>query len=233
MSATEEVVTDPGAEQVEGQPDEAEENEQPDAEPDVPFEEPEPEQPEAPPAPAGMSIEELEKVRTKLDTSANTWRRRVRDLLGEEADMLVPCELCDETLPGFHFPAELLTPRDELHSRLLDVLRAPAAPEYRPDPYTVECGTCGGWGKTLTKGHVAGKTERVCPTCKGLGFQSPDTPVIAPSNGQADAVAFDLPSEEPLVTDGTDVWGSPKLLPDGQENPNYGKMPQYKNPTLP
>jgi hypothetical protein len=63
--------------------------------------------------------------------------------------------------------------------------------------------------------------------------KSPDTPIIAPSNGQADPVAFDLPSEEPLVTDGTDVWGSPKLLPDGQENPNYGKMPQYKNPTLP
>jgi hypothetical protein len=46
-------------------------------------------------------------------------------------------------------------------------------------------------------------------------------------------VVYDLPSEEPLVTDGNDVWGSPKLLPDGQENPNYGKMPQYKNPTLP
>jgi phage FluMu protein Com len=113
------------------------------------------------------------------------------------------------------------------------VLRAPAAPEYRPDPYTVECGTCGGWGKTLTKGHVAGKTERVCPTCKGLGFQSPDTPQpVTTSNGVGE-VSFDLPSEEPLVTDGTDVWGSPKLLPDGQENPNYGKMPQYKNPTLP
>jgi hypothetical protein len=233
METVEDTMTDPGSEQVDDQPAEAEETETPDTEPDIPFEEPEPEQPEAPPAPEGMSIEELEKVRTKLDTSANTWRRRVNDLLGDEADMLVACELCDPLLPGFHFPAELEAPRDELHARLLDVLRAPAAPEYRPDPFTVECGTCGGWGKTLTKGHVAGKTERVCPTCKGLGFQSPDTPAADPSNGATANVAFDLPNEEPLVSDGTDVWGSPKLLPDGQENPNYGKMPQYKNPTLP
>jgi hypothetical protein len=233
MSTTEETVSDPGVEQADDQPVEAEETEQPEAEPEVPLEEPEPEEPAPPPVPEGMSIEELEKVRTKLDTSANTWRRRVHDLLGAEADMLVECELCDPLLPGFHFPADVLQPRDELHARLLDVLRAPAAPEYRPDPFTTECGTCGGWGKTLTKGHVAGKTERVCPTCKGLGFQSPDAPqAVAPSAGNGEVV-YDLPNEEPLVTDGNDVWGSPKLLPDGQENPNYGKMPQYKNPTLP
>ena len=233
MEATEETVSDPGVEQADDQPGEAEEtvvDDDPDQDEGGEEEAPEPE-PE-PPA-QGLSIEELEKVRGQLDRSATTWRNRVSQLLGEEAQALVVCELCDPLIPGFHFPAELTPPRDDVHARLLDVLRAPAGPEYREDPYTVECQTCGGYGKTLTKGHVPGKTERVCPTCKGLGFQSPDTPAAAPSGTGNGEVVYELPNEEPLVTDGTDVWGSPKLLPDGMENPNYGKMPQYKNPTLP
>src|SRR6266702_5788240 len=110
-------------------------------EPDVPFGEPEPAGDEeeaeeaaeeaAAPEQTGLSIEELEKVRGKLDQSANTWRRRVRELLGDEADMLVECELCDPLLPGFHFPAEVEQPRDDLHAHLLDVLRTPSAPEYQ------------------------------------------------------------------------------------------------------
>ncbi len=222
-------------------------------EPEVPFEEPapatepepeqptEPEQPEqppspeapVPPAPAGMSIEELEKVRKKLDQSATTWRNRVSDLLGEEAQLLVPCELCDPLIPGFHWPVEVEQPRDQLHAALLDVLRSPQGPDFLEDPYTRECTTCGGYGKTRTKGHVPGKTERVCPTCKGVGFQALDGTPTSPQNGDTSEVVYDLPNEEPLVSDNTDVWGSPKILPDGMENPNYGKMPQYKNPALP
>ena len=41
------------------------------------------------------------------------------------------------------------------------------------------------------------------------------------------------PSEGPVATGDVDIWGSPRLLDDGQENPNYGKMVQYKNPELP
>src|SRR5438132_2151431 len=125
-------------------------------EPDAPFEEPEPgaepvepEEPAQEPAPVvpeGMSIEELEKVRKKLDTSATTWRNRVSDLLGEEAQMLVPCELCDPLIPGFHWPPELEQPRDERHAHLLDVLRTPDAPDYSPAQHVRRCQLCDGWG---------------------------------------------------------------------------------------
>lgn len=224
---------DPAVEQAEAEaetPDEPEDEEEEQEDSDEELEEA-----EAPPveAPAGLSIEELEKVRGQLDRSAATWRKRVADLLGEEAQMLVPCELCDPLLPGFHFPAELEQPRDATHERLLDVLRAPAGPEYQDDPFTRQCSTCAGLGKTRTKGMVPGKLERVCPTCKGVGFQALDAPATPPSTNGESEVQYQLPNEEPLVSDGTDVWGSPKILPDGMENPNYGKMPQYKNPTLP
>ncbi len=233
MSTTENEVTDPGEEQVEDQPDEAEETE-------VTFEEPEPETEEEEPVedpgpvpPAGVSEAELEKVRGQLERSATTWRNRVSQLLGEEAQFLVPCELCDPLLPGFHFPVDLLTPSDDVQARLFDVLRTPAGPGYQEDPFTTECTTCAGLGKTLTKSQVPGKTERVCPTCGGDGFQLQGGRPAQAQNGSEAEVQYNLPNEAPLVDDGTDVWGSPKILPDGMENPNYGKMPQYKNPTLP
>ncbi len=234
METADEVLTDPGSEQADEQPAEAEETEQEEVEPEQPFEEPEPETAPEPEPPAGMSIEELEKVRGQLDRSATTWRNRVSQLLGEEAQFLVPCELCDPMIPGFHWPAEMVTPTSDVQARLLEVVQAPSAPDYREDPFTNECTTCGGWGKTKTRSHVAGKTERVCPSCKGLGFRATDGPQPAPAtNGQVEDVQYNLPDDQPLIVDDKDSWGSPKLLPDGQENPNWGRMPQYKNPTLP
>ena len=40
-------------------------------------------------------------------------------------------------------------------------------------------------------------------------------------------------AEGPAVVADADAWGSPRLLADGQENPNYGRMPQYKDPAYP
>ncbi len=233
MDVEMETPVDPGVEQAEEEPPAPEEpvvDDDPDQ--DEGAEEEAPAEP-VEPQPAGMSEAELEKMQGKLERSATTWRNRVSDVLGEMAQALVPCELCDPSIPGFHFPAAMEQPRDTMHARLLEVLQAPAGPGYQDDPFTTECTTCSGLGKTLTKSHVAGKTERVCPTCGGDGFQLQGNRPAQQTNGAEAEVQFNLPNEQPLVDDGTDVWGSPKILPDGMENPNYGKMPQYKNPTLP
>jgi hypothetical protein len=227
-----EVVQEPAAETEDTPVEEPQTPGTPEGDPE-PVEEPEEPQEPPQPQPQGMSERELEEVRRKLERSATTWRNRVSELLGEEANYLAPCELCDPIIPGFHFPAEVETARDPVHARLLDVLRTPGEPEYMPDPNTRECGVCGGLGKTLTKGRVPGKTQRVCRVCKGQGYLSNDPADQLTGNGTVDVSGLDLPSEEPLVSGDADIWGSPRLLPDGMENPNYGKMPQYKNPSLP
>ena len=115
----------------------------------------------------------------------------------------------------------------------MEVLKTPSAPEYKEAPNVRQCGTCAGWGSVLSGSRVAGKERVMCPTCKGNGFQgevqasNPPLPV----NGE---VVFEPAADAvPLVSEDNDIWGSPKILDDGQENPNYGKMPQYKNPSLP
>jgi hypothetical protein len=40
-------------------------------------------------------------------------------------------------------------------------------------------------------------------------------------------------SSEPAPAADSDPWGSPRLLHDGQPNPNYGRMPQYRDPNFP
>jgi hypothetical protein len=211
-------------------PDEPEEDEPDEDEQEAP---PEPEQ-TAPPGPTDL---ELDKMSKQLERSATTWRNRVSDVLGEMAQALVPCELCDPNLPGFHYPPEMEQPRDQLHAALLEVLKNPAQPEYALAQHVRECSNCGGWGKVKSGSRVAGKELVVCPMCKGNGFQGdaavnpPPAFAPQPQNGE---VEVEFPEDTaPLVTEDTDVWGSPRLLDDGQENPNYGKMPQYKNAGLP
>jgi hypothetical protein len=231
-----ETATDPAVEQVEEPTTEPETvpEPEPDTEPEVPFEEPEP---PTEPEQQGPSEAELDKMSKQLERSATTWRNRVSEVLGEMAQALVPCELCDPNLPGFHYPAEMEQPRDPIHAALLEVLKNPAAPEYGQAQHVRQCSNCGGWGKVKSGSRVAGKELVVCPTCKGNGFQGDaaiqQQPTFAaqPQNGE---VEVEFPQDvQPLVTEDTDIWGSPRLLDDGQENPNYGKMPQYKQASLP
>jgi hypothetical protein len=194
---------------------------------DEPADEPEPAPLEA------SSQAEIEGKLKKLGTSAQTFRRRVQDVLGEDAQHLVPCELCEPEIPGFHWPAEIARPRDDTHLRLLEVLRTPAAPEYVAAQGMRTCETCQGWGKVRTGSRVAGQEITSCPTCRAFGYVPP--PGVNVATGEIDASANGpaAPSADFGPPADSDPWGSPRLMPDGQLNPNYGRMPQYKDATLP
>jgi hypothetical protein len=80
---------------------------------------------------------------------------------------------------------------------------------------------------------MAGKGQVKCLRCKGQGFvgdaELPSIEAPPASNGEVE-----FPDEtQPAITADVDPNGSPRYLPDGQENPNFGKWPQFKDPTLP
>jgi len=218
------------AEETPGEPVEAEEI------PGEPEPSPEPqEEPEAAEAPAqeGRTPEEYERLRKKLDQSATTWRNRVADLLGEDALHLQPCPLCADDIPGHIWPPEWQKPTSELHARLLDVLKQPAALPLREAPNVRECGVCGGLGKVKSGSKVPTHEDVTCPQCRGFGYDPPPggRGKFEGGNGQVE-----LPTaagEAPLVTADVDAWGHPRMLDTGAENPNYGKMPQYVDPRYP
>jgi hypothetical protein len=223
-----------GPETPEGAPDEAQEEEEAaeagePAEAEPPADEPPTDQPE----PQGLSDEEAERIGRQLDKERTRHSNRVSEIMGEWAQPLGICPLCEPNIPGFIFPASSTAPRGELHGALLEVLKNPLAPEYETDPTKPACDTCKGLGKIKTGSKVPQYETLICATCNGQGFvgqgvshiltpagETPE-PVAVASNGQAEPPAD------------VDAFGSPRLLETGMENPNYGRMPQYKDPAFP
>jgi len=230
---------------------------EPETEEDVPFEDPDdPEGAAAPEeAPAAPPADETDPRIIDSQKKWGNFEKAVRAIWGDYADNLMECPVCFTSHKGLidlndrgQYPEEVL-------SAVTEYMRGAAQIEYRQDPQTRTCSTCNGSGKTLTGSGVESHKLRTCPECKGYGYVPPPIPGqtgyntasgvsgggigLAQENGAG--VTFDPVSgevltpgaEEPEPPADADIWGSPRLLPDGQENPNYGKMPQYKVPTLP
>lgn len=213
--------------------DDQDDSDDPDVEPEPEDDPGEPgEAPQAETA-QGMTPEALDKLRKKIETSSNTWRRRLEELLGEDFGLLTPCELCGDEFPGYHWPADVMQPANDLQAHLLDVLRLPLAPDLMQAPDTRICTACGGEGKALTGSKVPDKKTKTCTACKGFGYVPPPDSARPQVVNTETGEITDAP--EPFTTPeaDADVWGSPRILDDGRENPNYGKMPQYKDANLP
>jgi hypothetical protein len=215
--------------------DDEPEVENPDAEPPEALEEIEPpaEPAAEPAAPQGMSDKEREEQQKKLDREAKRHTNTIRALLGDEEADVTECPFCDPQLQGFFFDAQLATPRSEMQAAMIGALSQPLQADYRAAPHAHRCEDCDGYGVVQSGSRKPGNETIPCPTCKALGYV---TDPRFPANGNVSAgeagqlVAVGAP--EPVIED-ADAWGSPRLMADGQENPNYGRMPQYKNPDLP
>ena len=200
---------------------------EPDDEPGEPEEEPE--------ARVEPSHDELVLERRRADAEKK-WKRHetgVRAIFQEESEYLFRCPLCPDQHPGLidiRFAGQV---PEELADAVTAFLRGAEQVKYQQDPDVQRCPRCAGLGKTDTASRVPGKDLIMCKVCRGFGYYPPPG---TPDNGRADeapalvAVGADA---EPLVNEDLDIWQSPRLLEDGRENPNYGKMPQYKDPRLP
>lgn len=211
------------------------EPENPDAEP-----EPEPEHidgPDAPPAPEPavpqLTDKEREQQQKNLDREAKRHSEKVESLLGAETDSIIVCPFCDPQLQGYLWEESLQHPRDEMQAALFGALTAPPHPEYQDAPHAHRCQDCDGYGVVNSGSRKPGNETISCPTCRALGYiTDPRFSVNGTTEQDASLSLVPAGGGEQVIED-TDAWGSPRLLGDGQENPNYGKMPQYKNPTLP
>lgn len=228
--------------EVEQEQPEGEPVEQPDAEPDAkPFEPPEqPDQPDpdeeaaeadeaAPPAePQGATPEEWDARFAKSEKAFTAYTKRIFDLYGDDADQLHPIAISPGAPPGFLYIPDAGRVPKEMQAPVMEFFGITQEQDYAADPYTDACGTCEGKGATRTGSSVPGHEKRVCPTCSGRGFTVKDQPQ---GNGSAGVVVVAAPDASPLddLPGGdVDAWGEPRILPDGRPNPNFGKMPQFK-----
>jgi len=189
--------------------------------------EPEPGQ-EPEPASQGPTEKEIEAIFRTVERATKAYTRKLEEAFGPAWEQYLGCPMCAGDFPGFihvgkvgGFPREMVAGVNEILTGFKQV-------EYKQLPGFQTCPTCDGEGKGFTGSKVPDKQYADCPTCRARGYLAPQ---FEPANGhEPDAVQhFTAPDEAPYnAGDDVDEWGEPATLPDGRDNPNFGKMPHRK-----
>lgn len=187
----------------------------------------------AEPESAEVTPEQMEQRLGKIARSFKTYTGNVTRILEEQATEIVECPLCAGVVPGFVLIEGAGRVDEQTKQAVNAYLGIVQEADYRAAANVRTCGVCEGLGKVRSGSRVAQYTLLTCDRCNGFGFEPPPGPR---QNGVAEpqAVLAAVSASGPdLPPDDTDPLGSPRLLPDGTLNPNYGKFPQFKDPDLP
>lgn len=209
----------------------AEEEGQPEPQPEPPPVEPSPET--EPSGSLGASPEDWEKRWQKADKAFAAYTRRISDIYEEDAADLVPVSVSPSAPPGFIYGPDAGRVPDEMQQPILSFFGLARPVALKQDPHTRTCPVCDGEGELETGSHVPENRKHECGECKGYGYVPPPE---RPENGRTRAGMQLAPvgqHTEPVATEDRDSWQEPRLLPDGRENPNFGRMPQHKVPVPP
>lgn len=155
----------------------------------------------------------------KLDREAERHWNRIVEIMGPDADGLVPCELCFVKTPGFRWDS---APLEETAARVRVAIGLPDVSNFAPSATERTCDDCRGLGKVRTGSMVPGQETGKCDACAGKGFvatrprlnSAPDAPPEPDADGNV----------VPFPDDGVerDMFGTPATDPD------YGKMPNMR-----
>lgn len=203
------------------EPDEEEAEEAAD-EPDAPADEPDE------PVSHGATPEEWEARFKKSDQRFGTYERAVYGIFEDDAHDLIPCPLCLGAVRGFvdkNAAGRVPPEQADLVKHFLGLARPI---EYPHSSQHRTCPECDGTGRVTTGSKVPGQENIGCGACNERGWLGP---AVAPSNGHTELpegvtgpTVFGVETSQEDV----DEWNEPRILPDGRQNPNFGKMPHRK-----
>lgn len=211
------------------EPETPEEDEHDESEHDEQEDEPASTPEDAPqPAQHGLTPEGLEKRARSAEKRFETYERGILGLYEEEAERLVRCPLCPDQHKGLvHLDHAGLVPQD-IADAVKMYLGIAREQNYEPSHTHRTCEECEGKGKVATGSQVPGHETILCPDCGGRGYVGPPAPAAAPLTAVTGPSVLGLEVEPTQAREDVDEWGEPRILPDGRENPNFGRMPNRK-----
>jgi hypothetical protein len=171
-------------------------------------------------APAADSGEDaIGKAIPRLEAEALRHAKRVREIMGEDADGLTVCELCLPVIPGYRWDG---APDQATTERVRVAIGMPALDNYRPSATEAVCDDCAGLGRVKTGSHVPQHETATCDGCKGKGYREtrprlnelPAAPAAEQGPNGATSHADDGIER--------DMFGTPATDPD------FGKMPNMR-----
>ncbi len=178
----------------------------------------------------GRTPEQWEKLWKDTERAFAAYTKKVTALWEEDALALTPFNLDPYSPPGFLNMEHAGRIDDETQAAAMGFLGVPREQEYEADPEAAACQVCKGKGLTATGSLVGTNRTRNCPACQGIGYLVRG---VAATNGTSPVSSSHVPVSEqvaPLATGELDSWGEPRILPNGERNENFGKMPQFKVP---
>lgn len=170
-------------------------------------------------APAEDSEKRMRQAGERLDREAERHWNRIKEIMGPDADSLVPCELCFVKTPGFRWDA---APNEETTNAVRIAIGLPDVSNYAPSSTERTCDDCRGLGKVRTGSTVPGQETASCDACKGKGYVA-TRERLNPANVLPAALDGE-PGPTVFADDGVerDMFGTPATDPD------YGKMPNMR-----
>lgn len=185
------------------------------------------EEPEAPAEAQGATQEDWEERFRKAEARFKTYTRQIADYWAEDAVHLVPFNIDSGAPPGFIDTRNAGHVDDDTKAAAMEFLGFPREQDYEPDPQARQCDACKGKGLVNTGSKVPGNETRDCPTCEGLGYIAPGATNGAAAIKLAPGHAKVGEREEAIASGDIDSWQQPRILPDGRQNPNFGRTPDY------
>jgi hypothetical protein len=194
---------EPGAEpeptQAPESPLEPAEGEEPGEEPGA---EPEPEQ-----EPTGvLSEKQLAKALEQLEREATRHSNRVSEIMGEDAQALLPCELCAANMPGFRWP---VAPEEEVKQRVRLAIGDALNEDWLPADDARICDGCGGRGRVRTGSLDPDHKLKLCRHCSGAGWVAVVGPGQITPPGSPSAAVAATGGDGGQAAEQPDPWGRP------------------------
>ena len=176
----------------------------------------------------GLTPETMERRFKASERAVTAYAKKLEVIWEEDYATLYPCPLCPDIHKGFVSLNDAGRVPEEIQAGVMQYFGFSREVDYEPDGRLKTCEVCQGLGKTKTGSKVPGNDTITCTNCHGFGYFPP--PDGGPSSSGAPepthAPAGQTP--EPLVEGEVDAMNEPRILPDGRQNPNFGKWPQYK-----
>jgi hypothetical protein len=171
----------------------------------------------APSADDGQSA--VDKAIPKLENEAKRHAGRIREIMGEDAEGLVVCELCLPMIPGYRWDG---APDEPTTERVRIAIGLPDLSNFAPSATERTCDDCRGLGKVRTGSSVPKHETATCDACGGRGYV-PSRPRLneIPAAAVPEQAAN---GEQPVYDDGVkrDMFGTPETDPD------YNLMPSVR-----
>lgn len=152
-----------------------------------------------------QSERDLQQRHKRLDAEKQRHAKRLGEIMGGDAEDLIPCPVCMDGIDGYVFAPDVQQLPDDAILRLRQLIGLSGLEGLLPATFAERCPDCDGQGEVKTGSRVAGFETATCERCNKSGWVRKGQPL---RNGHVDLPAPGEP--EPIIT-GPTVYEDPEI----------------------